>query len=158
MGSYNKFRGQWASQNHYLLTHILRNEWGFKGLVMSDWDAVHSTTQALWNGMDLEMGTDLHMLPNPQYGKFFLGDTVVSIVKSKRFPEYLLDEKVRRILYVMAKTNMLGGRKEKRRIQFTTKSTGSSQSSGGRNCTSEKYQPVPSIKKGRLEKNCGHRL
>ena len=113
MGSYNKFRGQWASQNHYLLTQILRNEWGFKGIVMSDWDAVHSTMQALWNGMDLEMGTDLHMLPNPDYSKFWLGDTVVSIIRSGKFPEYLLDEKIRHILYVMIKTKMLdGGRKK----------------------------------------------
>ena len=109
MGSYNKFRGQWASQNHYLLTTILKKEWGFKGLVMSDWDAVHSTPQALWNGLDLEMGTDLHMLPDPKYGKFFLGDTVVSLVKSHRFPEYMLDDKVRRILYVMFKSGMIGG-------------------------------------------------
>ncbi|MEO6407064.1 MAG: glycoside hydrolase family 3 C-terminal domain-containing protein [Ferruginibacter sp.] len=107
MGSYNKFRGQWASQNYYLLTQILKNEWGFKGLVMSDWDAVNNTMQAMWNGMDLEMGTDLHMLPNPQYGKFFMGDTVISLVKAGRIPEYLVDEKVRRILYVMFKTGMI---------------------------------------------------
>lgn len=113
MGSYNKFRGQWASENYYLLTHILRNEWGFKGIAMSDWDAVHHTLQALWNGMDLEMGTDLHMLPNPNYGKFWMGDTVIALVKAGKFPEYLIDEKVRRILYVMYKTKMMdGGRKK----------------------------------------------
>jgi len=109
MGSYNKFRGQWASQNHYLLTHILRNEWGFKGLVISDWNAVHNSFQAINNGMDLEMGTDLGMLPNPVYGKFFMGDTVVSLVKSGKVPEYIIDEKVRRILYVMFKTGMIEG-------------------------------------------------
>jgi beta-glucosidase len=109
MGAYNKFRGQWASENNYLLNQILRKEWGFKGLVMSDWDAVHHTTQAFWNGMDLEMGTDLQMLPNPQYNKFFLADTVVTLVKSNKFPEYLLDQKVKRILYVMAKTGLLEG-------------------------------------------------
>ncbi|WP_207492481.1 glycoside hydrolase family 3 C-terminal domain-containing protein [Aridibaculum aurantiacum] len=113
MSSYNKFRGQWASQNNYLLNQILKKEWGFKGLVMSDWDAVHSTMQALWNGMDLEMGTDLHMLPNPDYTKFFLGDTVVSLVNAGRFPEYLLDDKVRRILYVMYKTKMIDGTRKK---------------------------------------------
>lgn len=113
MGSYNKFRGQWASQNYYLLTQILRNEWHFKGIVMSDWDAVHNTMQALWNGMDLEMGTDLHMLPNPDYGKFWMGDTVVALVKAGKFPEYLIDEKVRRILYVMYKTKMIDGERKK---------------------------------------------
>ena len=110
MASYNKFRGQWAAQNNYLLNQILKKEWGFKGLVMSDWDAVHNTMQALWNGMDLEMGTDLHMLPHPDYSKFFMGDTVVALVKGGRFPEYLLNEKVRRILYVMFKTGMIDGK------------------------------------------------
>ena len=84
MGSYNKFRGQWASQNNYLLNQILKKEWGFKGLVISDWDAVNSTCRLYWNGMDLEMGADLHMLPNPDYGKFYLGDTVTSSVQSRQ--------------------------------------------------------------------------
>jgi beta-glucosidase len=113
MASYNKFRGQWASQNNYLLNQILKKEWGFKGLVMSDWDAVHSTMQALWNGMDLEMGTDLRMLPNPNYSKFFLGDTVVNLVKQGKYPEYMIDDKVRRILYVMYKTKMIDGKRMK---------------------------------------------
>ncbi len=113
MGSYNKFRGQWASQNYYLLTHILRKELGFKGIVMSDWDAVNSTPQAIWNGMDLEMGTDLHMLPNPDYTKFFMGDKVIDMVKSGKIPEYLINEKVKRILYIMFKTGMIDGVKSK---------------------------------------------
>jgi len=113
MASYNKFRGQWAAQNNYLLNQILKKEWGFKGIAISDWDAVHSTMEALWNGMDLEMGTDLHMLPNPNYSKFFLGDTVVALVKAGKFPEYLIDEKVRRILYIMYKTKMIDGQRQK---------------------------------------------
>ncbi len=113
MGSYNKFRGQWATQNSYLLNDILKKEWGFKGLVMSDWNAVHSTMQALWNGCDLEMGTDLGMLPDPDYGKFFMGDTLVTLVRNGQAPEYLIDDKVRRILYVMYKTNMIDGKRIK---------------------------------------------
>lgn len=106
MASYNKFRGQWASQSHYLLNQILKKEWGFRGIAMSDWDAVNNTMQAYWNGMDLEMGTDLHMLPNPDYGKFYLGDTLTALIKSGRAHEYILDDKVRRILYVMYKSGM----------------------------------------------------
>lgn len=113
MGSYNKFRGQWASQNYYLLTHILRKEWGFKGIVMSDWDAVNNTAQAVWNGLDLEMGTDLHMLPNPDYSKFYMADTLASLVKAGKISEYLINEKVKRILYIMFKTNMMNGVKPK---------------------------------------------
>ncbi len=113
MSSYNKFRGQWVSHSNYLLNQVLKKEWGFKGVVMSDWDAVHSTSQAYWNGLDLEMGTDLGMMPNPVYGKFYLGDTVVSLIKAGKLPEYLLNDKVRRILYVMYKTGMIEGKPNK---------------------------------------------
>jgi beta-glucosidase len=113
MASYNLFRGEWAAQNNYLLNQVLKKEWGFKGLVMSDWDAVNSTPEALWNGMDLEMGSDLHMLPNPNYSKFYMGDTVIALVKSGKISEYLINDKVRRILYVMYKTNMISGTHDK---------------------------------------------
>jgi len=108
MGSYNKFRGEWATQNNYLINQILKKEWGFKGAVMSDWAAVHSTSQAIWNGTDIEMGTDLNQNPI-NYHKFYLADTVVSLVQNSKLPEYLINEKVKRILYVMYKTNMIGG-------------------------------------------------
>jgi len=112
MGAYNKFRGQWASQNYYLLTQIVRKEWGFKGVVMSDWDANTTTAQPLWNGLDLEMGTDLRMRNNPDYSKFFMADAALSLVKAGKMPEYVINEKVRRILYVMFKSGMIGGIKQ----------------------------------------------
>ena len=74
---------------------------------------MHSTTQAVWNGCDLEMGTDLSLGKNPDYGKYFMGDTVVRLVQSGKMPEYLVNEKVRRILYVMYKTNMIGSIRKK---------------------------------------------
>ncbi len=110
MCSYNKFRGQWAGHSNYLLNQVLKKEWGFKGLVMSDWAAVHNTEQAFWNGMDLEMGTDLNMLPNPNYNKFFFADPLLKLIKEKKLPAYLLDEKVSRILNVMFKTSMIDGK------------------------------------------------
>jgi beta-glucosidase len=113
MGSYNKVRGQWATENRYLVNDILKKEWGFRGVLMSDWGAVHHTQQAMWNGTDLEMGTDLAMLPNPNYGKFYMADTVVAMVKKGTMPEYIVDDKVRRILYVMLKTNVIGGQRKK---------------------------------------------
>jgi beta-glucosidase len=109
MGSYNKFRGQYATENAYLINKILKGEWGFKGILMSDWGAVHNTMEALQNGTDLEMGTDLNMLPNPNYHKFFMGDTVITLVKSGKVPVSLIDDKVRRLLRIMYKTHMLGG-------------------------------------------------
>jgi beta-glucosidase len=110
MSAYNKFRGQWTSHSNYLLNQVLKNEWGFKGVVISDWNAVHSTEQAFWNGMDLEMGTDLGMMPNIDYNKFFFGDPLLKLIKEKKVSEYLLDEKARRILYVMYKTSMIDGK------------------------------------------------
>lgn len=113
MGAYNKFRGQYCTHNDYLINQVLKKEWGFKGVVMSDWGAVHNTVEALYYGCDLEMGTDLSMLPKPDYSKFFMGDTVVALVKSGRVAETVIDEKVRRILYLMYKTNMVDGARKK---------------------------------------------
>ncbi|MDQ6757326.1 MAG: glycoside hydrolase family 3 C-terminal domain-containing protein [Bacteroidota bacterium] len=113
MGAYNKVRGQWASENDYLLNKILKKEWDFKGLVMSDWGAIHNTMEAVWNGCDIEMGTDLGQRPKRDYSKFFMADTVINLVRSGKIDESIIDEKVRRILYVMYKTNMIDGVRKK---------------------------------------------
>ena len=113
MGAYNKFRGQFCTENAYLINTILKGEWGFKGIVISDWGAVHNTMEALENGTDLEMGTDLSMLPNPDYHKFFLGDTVVTLVKNGVVSQALVDDKVRRILRIMFKTHMMDHTRQK---------------------------------------------
>ncbi|RAW00060.1 glycoside hydrolase family 3 C-terminal domain-containing protein [Pseudochryseolinea flava] len=110
MGAYNKFRGQYCTHNDYLVNTILKGEWGFKGVVMSDWGAVHNTMEAINNGTDVEMGTDLSLGSNPNYGKYFLGDTVVSLVNSGKVDVKIIDDKVRRILRMMYKTNMFGKR------------------------------------------------
>ena len=110
MGSYNKFRGQYATHNKYLVNNILKGELGFKGLLMSDWGAVHNTMESLMNGCDIEMGTDLNQ-KKADYSKFFMGDTVVALVKKGLVPESIVDDKVRRILRVMYKTSLLGGTK-----------------------------------------------
>lgn len=110
MGAYNKFRGQYATENKYLINDILKGEWGFKGLVMSDWGAVHNTMEALENGTDLEMGSDIGT-PPLKYNQFFMGDTVIALVKSGKVPVALVDDKVRRILRVMFKTNMIGAKR-----------------------------------------------
>ncbi|WP_345950207.1 glycoside hydrolase family 3 C-terminal domain-containing protein [Mucilaginibacter sp. PAMB04274] len=119
MGSYNKVRGEWATHNNYLMNQILKKEWGFKGIVISDWGAVHNTQQALWNGTDIEMGTDLSLGDKPDYRKYFLGDTVLALVKAGKTPEYLINDKVRRILYVMIKTHVID--KQRKKGTFNTK-------------------------------------
>ena len=106
MGSYNKFRGQYSTHNQYLINDVLKKEFGFEGLVVSDWGAVHNTKEAMLNGTDIEMGTDIAMLPKPKYNKFYLADSALKLVKNGEIPIAILDDKVRRILRVMFKTNM----------------------------------------------------
>ncbi|HET9053312.1 MAG TPA: glycoside hydrolase family 3 C-terminal domain-containing protein, partial [Cyclobacteriaceae bacterium] len=109
MGGYNKFRGQYCSHHEYLINNVLKEELGFDGVVISDWGAVHNTLEALKFGTDLEMGTDLSQPDPKDYSKFFMGDTVISLVKSGQVSESLIDEKVRRILRVMYRTKIIGG-------------------------------------------------
>ncbi len=112
MAAYNKFRGDYCAHSEYLLDDVLRDQLGFTGLVMSDWNAVKSTMGALPVGMDIEFGTDLTM-PEAErdYGKFHMGDTVVSLVQSGVVEESVVDAKVRNILGVMNSINKFGGRK-----------------------------------------------
>lgn len=109
MGSYNKFRGQYCTHHEYLINKVLKEELGFDGAVISDWGAVHDTMEALKYGTDVEMGTDLSQPDPKDYGKFFMGDTVVSLVKSGQIEESLINDKVRRILRVMYRTKIIGG-------------------------------------------------
>jgi len=109
MGAYNKFRGQYCTHHEYLINKVLKEELAFDGAVISDWGAVHSTIEALKFGTDVEMGTDLSQGPIKDYGKFFMGDTVKSLVKSGVVNESLIDDKVRRILRIMYRTKVIGG-------------------------------------------------
>jgi len=94
MCAYNKLNGEYCSEHHYLLTDILKNEWGFEGLVVSDWGAVHDRVASLKGGLDLEM-------PGPQDRRV---KTVVDAVRSGELDEAILDESVRRILGIVFKT------------------------------------------------------
>lgn len=104
MGAYNKFRGEHCCHNDFLLNKILKNEWGFKGLVMSDWAGTHDTTQAALNGLDLEMGTD------KPYADFYLSGPFAEGIRKGEFSMQLLDDKVRRNLRVVLATGVLDER------------------------------------------------
>ncbi len=93
MCAYNKLNGEYCSENHTLLTDILKNEWGFEGLVVSDWGAVHDRVNSLRGGLDLEM-------PGPQERRV---KAVVEAVRNGKLDETVLDESVRRILNVVFK-------------------------------------------------------
>ncbi len=101
MGAYNLFRGQHCCENDYLLNKILKDEWGFKGAVMSDWGGVHHTDLAAFNGMDIEMGT------RPPYESNYLAQPYLAGLESGQFPVSTVDEKVRRSLYMMFKLNLI---------------------------------------------------
>jgi beta-glucosidase len=105
MSAYNKFRGQYCSENDYLINKILKGEWGFKGLVVSDWGGTHSTRGAVLNGLDLEMGTEF--VP---YDEFYLGRAFRDGLGSGQYPMSVLDDKVRRNLRQMLITRAIEGR------------------------------------------------
>ncbi|MCD0464597.1 glycoside hydrolase family 3 C-terminal domain-containing protein [Flavobacterium sp. ENC] len=103
MGAYNKFRGEYLCENDYMLNKILRDEWGFKGIVVSDWAAVHSTAKSLKNGLDIEMGT-----PKP-FNEFFLADKLIAAVKSGEVSEAEINLHVKRILRMLFQVKAMGG-------------------------------------------------
>lgn len=94
MCAYNKVNGAFASEHDYLLNRILKGEWGFEGLVVSDWGAVRDRVAALKGGLDWEM-------PGPQARRV---QEVVDAVNAGVLNEAILDESVRRILGIVAKT------------------------------------------------------
>ncbi|MGD0463493.1 MAG: glycoside hydrolase family 3 C-terminal domain-containing protein [Tepidisphaeraceae bacterium] len=101
MGAYNKFRGQHCCENDYLLNKILKGEWGFQGMVISDWGGAHDTKQAAMNGLDLEMGT------RGPYEDYFLANPLLNAIEKGEIPQSVLDDKVRRHLRVMAAIGLL---------------------------------------------------
>lgn len=100
MGSYNQFRGQHCCENDYLLNQVLKGEWGFKGLVMSDWGGAHDTRECALNGLDCEMGS------HQKFSDYYLAQPYLDGLKSGEFPMSGLDDKVRRNLRVMFATHV----------------------------------------------------
>ena len=103
MAAYNKFRGEFCAENNYLVRKILRNEWGFDGVYVTDWGAAHSTVPSMEAGLDLEMGTLID-----KYEDWYYANPLIEAVKSGKS---LVDEKVGDVLRVMIKTNVLDPKK-----------------------------------------------
>ena len=89
MAAYNKVNGWWCSENDTLLNIILRDTWGFGGMVISDWGGTHSTVQSIENGLNVEMP-----------GERYLGKALLDSVKAGIVPEEIIDKRVREILRV----------------------------------------------------------
>ncbi|MGQ1947309.1 glycoside hydrolase family 3 C-terminal domain-containing protein [Geofilum sp. OHC36d9] len=109
MGAYNLFRGQHCCHHDLLLNQILRNEWGFEGVVVSDWGGVYDTDESARNGLDIEMGTWSDGLSYGRafaYDDYFLARPFLKKIESGELPLQLLDDKVRRVLRLVFRTNM----------------------------------------------------
>jgi len=109
MGSYNKYRGQYCTHNEILVNKILKGDWRFDGVFLSDWGSAHNTKEAALNGLDIEMGTGsdglTYSLKNA-YDNYFLAVPFLDMIKSGEIDESFVDEKVRRILRLMFRTTM----------------------------------------------------
>lgn len=104
MGAYNKFRGQFLCENGPMLNDVLKDDWDFQGIVISDWAAVHSTVNSLKSGLDIEMGT-----PKP-FNEYYLADPLLKAIQEGKVSEEEVNKHIKRILQVMFSIKSLGNK------------------------------------------------
>lgn len=109
MGSYNLYQNQHGCHNKRLLRDILRDEWGFDGVVISDWGGTHDTAEAVENGLDLEFGSWTNGLTNGRsnaYDNYYLADPYLKMLREGKADMATLDNKVRNVLRLIFRTAM----------------------------------------------------
>lgn len=109
MGAYNQIWGEHCCHNARLLNDILRGEWGFDGVVITDWGGAHDTKQAALNGLDIEMGSYTNGLTSESsfgYDDYYLANPYLNMIKSGEVPESSVDYKARNILRLIFRTSM----------------------------------------------------
>lgn len=110
MGSYNQYLNQHATHNERLINEILKGEWAFDGAVITDWGAAHNTDEAIFNGLDLEMGSFTDGLsteaPINSYDDYYLGRAYLEKCRRGEVPESIINDKARRMLRLILRTEM----------------------------------------------------
>ncbi|MCM1067235.1 MAG: glycoside hydrolase family 3 C-terminal domain-containing protein [Muribaculaceae bacterium] len=109
MGSYNRYKGTFCTHNDTLVNKILKGEWGFDGVMITDWGSAHDTREAALNGLDMEMGSWTNGLTwgvSSAYDNYFMAQPLKKMILAGELPESVLDDKVRRILRLNMRTNM----------------------------------------------------
>ena len=102
MGAYNRYNGEHCCESKTLLNHILREEWKYDGMVVSDWGGVHLTREAATSGLDLEMSV------TDNFDEYCMAQPLKKAVEDGEISETLIDEKVKNILRLMYRLHMLG--------------------------------------------------
>ncbi|MFP4053176.1 MAG: glycoside hydrolase family 3 C-terminal domain-containing protein [Phycisphaerae bacterium] len=102
MGAYNLYRGQHCCHNRRLINEILKGEWEWDGVVISDWGGTHDTIEAATCGLDIEMGG------GSDYDRYHLAEPTIAAVRDGRVDEAAVDDKARRILRLMFRLGKLG--------------------------------------------------
>ena len=109
MGAYNQLRGQHCCHNDLLLNRILKGDWKFDGVVVTDWGGAHDTKQAALNGLDIEMGSYTNGLSSKArfgYEDYYLAQPFLNLLKNGEVPVSVVDDKARRILRLIFRTSM----------------------------------------------------
>ena len=109
MGAYNLYKDQHNCHNEVMLNKILKQNWGFDGVVISDWGGCHDTDEAVRNGLDLEFGTwtdGLTMGKTNAYDAYYLAAAYKQAIREGRYTTKELDDKVRRVLRLFYRTTM----------------------------------------------------
>uniref|UniRef100_A0ABF7PQ34 Glycoside hydrolase family 3 n=2 Tax=gut metagenome TaxID=749906 RepID=A0ABF7PQ34_9ZZZZ len=109
MGAYNLYRDQHLCHNQYLLNDVLKREWNYDGVVVSDWGGTHNTDEAVRHGLDLEFGTwtnGLYAGASNAYDSYYLARPYADAIAAGRYGTDELDDKVRRVLRLTYRTEM----------------------------------------------------
>lgn len=110
MGSYNQYLNQHATHNARLINDILKKEWSFDGAVITDWGAAHNTDEAIFYGLDLEMGSFTDGLsteaPINSYDDYYLGRAYLEKCRKGEVPDSIINDKARRMLRLILRTEM----------------------------------------------------